>query len=440
MIDLDLIRTQPEIVKAATKNKKSPVDIDALLEFDRQRRDFQHHIDALNQQRNVLAKSGSHEESHDAGGAARKEQGRKLKDAISDLEQKHVFVTEQMHELWAKVPNIPFDDVPVGPDETGNVEVRRWGTPRSFDFTPKEHWELGAALGVIDNDRAGEVSGARFTYLKGDLALLQFALIQFAFKTLTDSALLKAIAEKAGVTATEVPFVPVIPPVMITPAVFARMARLEPKEERYYIPSDDLYLVGSAEHTLGPMHMDESIPEAHLPKRYVGYSTAFRREAGAAGKDTRGILRLHQFDKIEILSFTTPETGRIEQDMIVAIQEYLMQQLGIPYRVMAICTGDMGGPDARQIDIESWMPGQHTYRETHTSDYNTDYQSRRLKTRVKRPDGKTELVHTNDATVFAIGRTLIAIMENGQQADGSIVIPDVLAKMIGKSTIEKIKK
>lgn len=438
MIDLDLIRTQPDLVKTAVTNKKSSVDIDLLLDYDRQRREFQQKIDALNQQRNLLAKSGSHEQSHDAGGAARKEQGRKLKDEIADLEQKHTFVVEQMNELWAKVPNVPFDDVPVGPDETGNVELRRWGTPRSFDFAPKEHWELGEELDLIDNDRAGEVSGARFTYLKGDLALLQFALIQFAFKTLTDTTVLKSIAERAGLSTVPAPFVPVIPPVMITPAVFARMARLEPKEERYYIPSDDLYLVGSAEHTLGPLHMDESIPEAHLPKRYVGYSTAFRREAGAAGKDTRGILRLHQFDKIEILSFTTPEAGRIEQDMIVAIQEYLMQQLGIPYRVMAICTGDMGGPDARQIDIESWMPGQKTYRETHTSDYNTDYQSRRLKTRVKRAEGKTELVHTNDATVFAIGRTLIAIMENGQQADGSIVIPEVLAQMIGKSKIEKM--
>jgi seryl-tRNA synthetase len=222
---------------------------------------------------------------------------------------------------------------------------------------------------------------------------------------------------------------------MIRPEVFQRMARLEPKEERYYIPSDDIYLIGSAEHTLGPLHMDETIQEDRLPIRYLGFSTAFRREAGSYGKDTRGILRVHQFDKLEMESFVSPEEGFAEQDFFVAIQEYLVHSLGLPYQVVAICTGDMGNPDVRQFDIEMWIPSQGKYRETHTSDYMGDYQARRLATKMKRKDGKTEFVHMNDATAFAIGRTLIAIMENYQTADGKIMVPEVLQKYVGKKVI-----
>jgi seryl-tRNA synthetase len=230
-------------------------------------------------------------------------------------------------------------------------------------------------------------------------------------------------------------FVPVVPPVMIRPEVYERMDRLEPKEERYHIPSDDLYLIGSAEHTLGPLHMDETLAEKDLPIRYIGFSTSFRREAGSYGKDTRGILRVHQFDKLEMESFTVAEDSTTEQDFIVAVQEYLVRSLELPYQVVAICTGDMGKPDARQLDIETWMPGQNRYRETHTSDLMTDYQARRLGTKVKRANGKMELVHMNDATAFAIGRILIAIIENNQTADGKIRVPDVLQPYVGADLI-----
>jgi len=212
------------------------------------------------------------------------------------------------------------------------------------------------------------------------------------------------------------------------------MARLEPRDERYHIPSDDLFLIGSAEHTLGPLHMDETLKESDLPRRYVAFTPAFRREAGSYGKDTRGILRLHQFDKVEMESFATSEMGQKEQDFFVAIQEHLMQKLGLPYRVVMTCTGDQGDPDARHLDIETWMPGEQKYRETHSADYMTDYQARRLGTKVKREKG-SEFVHMNDATVFAIGRTLIAIMENFQQKDGSIVVPEVLRPWVGKDVI-----
>ena len=314
--------------------------------------------------------------------------------------------------------------------------MRKWGSVPKFTFTVKDHVQLGHDLDLIDNETASNISGARFTYLKNELALLQFALIQHAFFVLTSEKLLKKIADSVKKGFNAKPFSPMIVPVMIKPDVFGKMARLEPKEERYYIPSDDVYLVGSAEHTLGPMHMDKIILEQDLPLRYVGYSTAFRREAGSYGKDTKGILRMHQFDKIEMESFSKPEDSILEQNFFVAIQEYLIKSLEIPYQVVMICTGDMGGPDARQIDIECWMPGQNKYRETHTSDLMTDYQARRLNTRLKRKDNKIEFVHMNDATVFAIGRTLIAILENYQQKDGSIKIPKVLQKYTGFKVIK----
>ena len=214
---------------------------------------------------------------------------------------------------------------------------------------------------------------------------------------------------------------------MITPEMLFGMARLDPREDRYYIQEDNLFLVGSAEHTLGSMHANESFDEKDLPLRYVGYSTAFRREAGSYGKDTKGILRQHQFDKMEFQCFTVGEKSKQEQDFLVALQEHLMQQLGLPYQVYCCLYREiMGGPDIRQIDIETWMPGQDTYRETHSADLMGEYQTRRLGTKVKRDSGEKEFVHTNDATVFAMGRTLIALMENNQQSDGSVVIPEVL--------------
>ncbi|HTX86526.1 MAG TPA: aminoacyl--tRNA ligase-related protein, partial [Candidatus Nanoarchaeia archaeon] len=217
-----------------------------------------------------------------------------------------------------------------------------------------------------------------------------------------------------------------------------KMDRFEPLEDRYYIKEDDVLLIGSAEHSLGPIHMNETFDENELPKRYLGYSTAFRREAGSYGKDTVGILRRHQFDKLEMEIFSTAERGQLEQDFIVAIQEYLVSALKIPYQVIKVCTGDMGKPDYRQIDIECYLPGQGKYRETHTSDYMTDYQARRLNIKYKNADGKKEFVHMNDATAFAIGRALIAIIENYQQADGNVAVPKVLQKYLpGKLKIIK---
>ena len=291
-----------------------------------------------------------------------------------------------------------------------------------FDFQPKEHWQLGADLDIIDSERAVKVSGSRFIYLKGGLVLLEFALMQFALSVLTDEKQLKKISEDNKVDVPSRPFIPVLPPIMIRPEMMNRMGRLDP-EEMYSLERDHLNLIGSAEHTLGSMYADEILDANKLPIRMVGFSPAFRREAGSYNKDMKGILRLHQFNKLEMESFTLPEKSLEEQNFIVAIQEYLMKALEIPYQVVQICTGDMGKPDYRQIDIEAWMPGQNKYRETHTSDLINDFQARRL--------NKIEFVHMNDATAFS-ERPLIAILENFQQRDGSVEIPKVLQKYMPK--------
>jgi len=427
MLDIKFIKENRDIVEQAIKNKKviKAVDLDELISVYEERKDLKKQLDEINQKRNVAAQNRAVEE------------GISLKKEVAIIEAKLVDVEKKYISLMILLPNIPSADTPVGKDESGNKVLRQVGEKPVFDFKPKEHWELGVDLGLIDNEHAANVSGARFTYLKGDLAMMQFALLQFGLETVTNEDTLEKIKNDAGLNISVKPFTAIVPPVFIKPAVFNRMARLEPKEERYYIPADDLYLIGSAEHTLGPIHMDEVIPVEKLPIRYAGYSSAFRREAGAAGKDTRGILRVHQFDKLELESFCLPENSYQEQELMVAIQEYIMKALDLPYQVMIVCTGDMGIPDHRQIDIETWMPGQNKYRETHSADLNTTYQSRRLNTRFKNKDGKMDFVHMNDATAIAIGRTLIAIMENYQQADGSIKVPKVLQKYMGKSVISK---
>ncbi len=424
MIDVQLLREHPETVKKGIANKNTdPKLVDDFLSLDTEWRKLTSELDGLRAEQKKLS-------------ADRKvEEAKANKEKMKEIEEKVAAIEKQRDDIWLKIPNVPSEDTPVGKDEGENKVIRTVGEPRKFDFEPKDHLTLGESLGLINIHAAGQVSGTRFAYVMGDLVKLQFALVEYAFEILGREHILKSIALGIKPGYSPQPFTPVIPPVMIRPEVFQKMGRLEPKEERYYIPSDDLYLIGSAEHTLGPLHMDETIPEERLPLRYAGFSTSFRREAGSYGKDTKGILRLHQFDKIELESFTAPEHSRTEQDFFVAIQEYFMWSLELPYRVVSICTGDMGGPDARQMDIETWMPAQKMYRETHTSDLMTDYQARRLGTRLKRKDGSTEFVHTNDATGFAIGRTLIAIMENYQTADGKIRIPEALQKYVGKTII-----
>ncbi len=414
MLDIKFIKENKDLVASAAKNKNREIDVDALIQVSEERKRIRTEIDAINQRRK------------EAANARDFALGTQLKADLEDLETQYAEIDKQFISMMIKVPNIYSVDTPVGKDENDNKVIRQWGTKPAFDFVPREHDELGKALGLLDADTAGVVSGSRFTYLKGELVLMQFALIHYIFGILTSKDVLSQIATKANLNIKVTPFTPVVPPVFIRPAVQNRMARFMTPEDHYMFPEDDLMLIGSAEHTLGPIYMDKIIEEKELPIRLAGYSTAFRREAGTYGKDTKGILRQHQFDKLEMESFTLPEDSLQEQEFLVAIQEHILQSLNLPYQVVMVSTGDMGFPDYRQIDIETWMPGQDKYRETHSADHTGNFQSRRLNSRVKRSDGRVEPVHMNDATAIAVGRTLIAIMENYQRADGSIEIPEIL--------------
>ncbi|MEO8637427.1 MAG: serine--tRNA ligase [Candidatus Taylorbacteria bacterium] len=426
MLDIKFIQENKDIVASAIKNKNREVDLDQLLQLYADRKAKRQKIDEINQKRNEAARFRDIEK------------GLALKREVESVEAEFADVDKKYLALMLKIPNIPSVDTPVGADASQNKVVRQWGEKPQFAFTPKDHHELGVALGIIDTETAGTVSGSRFAYLKGDAVLLQFGLLQFCLGVLTDKAKLEEIAKDAKLSVVVTAFTPVLPPVFVKPAVQNRMARFLTPEEHYLFPNDDLMLVGSAEHTLGPMYMDATVNEQDLPIRLAGYSSAFRREAGAAGKDTKGILRQHQFDKLEMETFCLPEHSLAEQDFLVAIQEYILRSLKLPYRVVAVCTGDMAFPDYRQIDIETWMPGENNYRETHSADLTASFQSRRLNAKVKRKDGKSEPLHMNDATLVAMGRMLAVIIENYQQEDGSIKIPEALTPyMNGKKLIQK---
>jgi seryl-tRNA synthetase len=430
MLDISFIRENRErMLTTCINKKKDPQIIESLLAVDQKRRDLQTSIDDLR----ALQNAASPKVAQASGDERTKllAQMTELKQQLKDREAEIEPILAEYDALMKQVPNVHSPDMPIGKDESENVVVRTWGTPRQFTFPVLDHVDLGKKLNIIDCEKSADVSGSRFYYLKGDAVLLQFAIINHVFATLGNEKILNDIAKENNLTVSPEPFVPMLPPVIMRQEIAAKMDRLEPKDQRYLFPEDGQNLVGSAEHTMGPYHMDEVLEEAELPIRYIGYSTAFRREAGTYGKDMRGILRVHQFDKLEMETFATQETGADEQKLIVAIQEYLVKSLGLPFQTVHVCTGDTGKPDFDQYDIETWIPSQNTYRETHTSDYMTDYQARRLNIRYKTGTGERKLVHMNDATAFAISRILIAILENYQNEDGSVTIPEVLRPYMG---------
>jgi seryl-tRNA synthetase len=434
MLDIQYIRDNPETVRLKSQQKGYEVDVAKLLELDVVRRTRLTQIDELRRRRN------EHADSLKAGGRPDDEQlaiGRQIKEEIAQQESAIGEIEEQYNAILKSIPNMPLDGVPVGASEDENIIAKTVGEPTVFDFEPKHDYQLGAedALDLIDKDRAAKIAGSRFTYLKGDVVLMQFAIIQFVMQTLGDEAILQKLIDDNGLNISAKPFRPVLPPAVLRTEPYIASARLNAAEVTYKLADDDLWLNASAEHTLCTMYWNEVLPEDMFPIRYIGYSTSFRREAGTYGKDMEGIFRMHQFDKLEMEIFSTAETGLDEHKLMVAIQEYLVQALGLPYRLVSKCTFDIGKPNATGVDIDCWFPGQNAYRETHTADYMTDYQSRDLKIRVKRQggdkDGQVELVHTNDATAFALGRILKSIMENYQTADGHIVVPQVLRPFMG---------
>lgn len=408
MLDINSIRKNPEEIKKAVQAKNvDPKIVDHFLTYDTQWRELTAKIDAL---RAEQKKAGDERDINRA---------KELKAEIAPAEEQLKELAQTRAEILDSIPNVPFGDVPRGKDETENKVVREVGKKPEFDFPVKDYLSLAEKLNLIDVEQSAKVSGSRFGYLKNEAVLLEFALVKLVFDTLLSEG-----------------FSPVVPPVMIKPEAYQKMGRLAgaQKDERYYLPKDDLYLVGSSEHTIGPMHMDYVFEEGELPKRYIGFSTCFRKEAGSYGKDTKGILRVHQFDKVELFSFAHPEKSEDEHKFLLSCQEKLMQALELPYRVVEICTGDMGWTDARQFDVETWLPGQGTYRETNSCSNTTDFQARGINARHKTKEG-SEYVHMLNGTGFAIGRMIIAILENGQTADGHIKVPKVLQAYLGKEVI-----
>ena len=412
MIDIKYIREHSDIVRKKTRDKGVRIDIDKILKLDEKRRKLIQEVEGLKAEKNKLAyspRSGSaFRETKDINKA------KKIKDKIKKLEPELGKIEKEFNDLMFRVPNLPLNDVPVGKDEKSNLVMKNVGIRTKFSWKPKDYLEIAEGIDIIDVKRAAKVSGSRFGYLKKEAALLEFALINLALDVLT----------KQG-------FIPIVPPIMIKSKMAKGMGYLEQlgEKEAYFLSKDDLYLAGTAEQSIGPMHADEIFQEKELPKRYAAFSTCFRREAGSYGKDTKGIFRVHQFDKVEMFSFCKPEDSIKEHKFFLSLEEKLMKLLKIPYRVIQVCSGDLSAPSASTYDIESWMPGQNEYRETHSTSNCTDFQARRLNIRYRSKKG-INFVHTVNGTAFAIGRTIIAIIENYQTKNGTVEIPKILQKYI----------
>ncbi len=409
MIDLKLLREQSNAIIEAAKAKNVTIYIDRIIELDKKVRGLNSEIESIAAQKNETSKQIA---------AAPEDEKKKLIEDMRIIDRKAdelkttlTPLKEELEDLLYKIPNPALPDVKVAADESQNEVVREVGEKPIFKFEVRDHEELGKLLDIIDIESAAKASGTRFAYFKNETVFLELALIQLAFNT-----------------AAEYNFTPVTVPHMINARAMRAMGYLEHggHEEIYFLPKDNLYLIGTAEQSIGAMHLDKIFKEEDLPRRYIGFSPCYRREAGSYGKDTKGIIRVHQFDKVEMFSVTTPEKSDNEHELILSIEERLMQQLKIPYRVIKMVTGDLGLPAARKYDIEAWIPSQNTYRETHSCSTTTDFQARRLNTRYKTKNGESKFVHMLNGTAFAIGRTLVAILENYQQADGSVIIPDVL--------------
>jgi seryl-tRNA synthetase len=426
MIDIQIVRDNPDLVAEKAAQKGYEINVGHLLKIDTERKKLIAQIETLRAERNEYAASLK------AGkpSVEQLERGKAIKHDLSELEARLDPLEHEYLTLLKAVPNMPLDSVPIGKTEADNQVIKTVGEKPDFDFSPKNHAEIALAKGWLDKERAAKIAGARFVYTKGDLVRLEFALWQYGMAVLGDENVLQQIISENKLQVSSKPFIPVIPPAVAKKEVFEATGRLNREEQTYKFEDEDLWMNASAEHTIAPMYMNEIVDEKELPIRYVGYTTAFRKEAGTYGKDTEGIFRLHQFNKLEMESFVPPESSFNEHLFMIAIQEYLMQQLRLPYHVLEKCTADIGRPNAKGVDIEVWLPSQNAYRETHTADLITDYQARAMKTRLRRGTGEVELLHTNDATVFS-QRPLIAIIENYQTPEGDVMIPEVLKPFMG---------
>lgn len=410
MFDIRLLRSDPDAVREAMKKRRGNVDIDSILAIDGQRRTAIYELEQLRARQNKAGESIAACKRTGANADDVISEMKSIKDQISVLEEQVRQVDESLQEVLLTLPNVPDETVPVGTDENANQVVRVVGSPPSFDFEPKDHVEIAEGLGIVDFGCAAKLAGARFTLSRGPGALLERALINF---------MLDIHTREHGYTE-------IMPPLMVNSCSMQGTGQL-PKfaEDLFKVENTDYWLIPTAEVPVTNIHRDEILGAAQLPIYYTAYTPCFRSEAGSHGKDTRGMVRVHQFNKVEMVKFVTPETSWEELETLTANAETILQRLGLAYRVVALCTGDLGFSAAKTYDLEVWLPAQNTYREISSCSNFTDFQARRANIRFKR-DKKPEFVHTLNGSGIAVGRTVVAILENYQQADGSVRIPEAL--------------
>ena len=418
MLDVRAIREDPDRFRKGLARRNLADAVDLILALDERRRQLTVRVEELRAEQNRSGKAIGRAEGEDKqrliGDVAR------VSAEVKELEPQLEQVEAELSDLLARTPNLPHESAPDGFTDEDAVEVRRHGEPPAFEFEPRDHAVLGELLGMLDTERGARTSGSRFVYLLGDIVQVQFALVRHALDILTVRG-----------------FVPVIPPVLVREEAMFGSGFLPTDEVNIYVTSpDELYLVGTSEVSLAAFHAGEILDEADLPIRYAGYSTCFRREAGTYGKDMGGMFRVHQFDKVEMFSFARPEESWDELEFILGIEEEILGKLDVPYRVTNTAAGDLGSAAAKKYDLEAWLPGQDRYRELTSCSNYTDYGARRGQTRIRRSSGEVEVLHTLNGTATAIGRTLIAILENNQRADGSVALPTALHAYLPESLRE----
>lgn len=422
MLDLKFMRENKELIEKMLKNRNSDLTLDEFAKLDEERRQILSEVEALKNKRNIESQEiAKLKKAKQDASELIKEMG-EVSSKIKELDEKLAAVDEKIKYIQMTIPNMCHETTPIGKDEDENVEIRRWGTPRIFDFEPKAHWEIGEKLGILDFERGAKLSGSRFVLYRGAAARLERALVNF---------MLDMHVDEQGYTENITPFI-------VNREICEGTGQLPKFEEDMYRTDDDMFLISTSEITMTNIHRKEILEEKELPKYYTAYSPCFRREAGSYGKDVKGLIRVHQFNKVEMVKLATPETSYDELEKMVVNAEEILQRLGLPYRVISLCTGDIGFGSAKTYDLEVWLPSQNKYREISSCSNCEDFQARRMGLKY-RPNGsnKSEFVHTLNGSGLAVGRTLVAIMENYQQEDGSFLIPEALVPYMKGLTVVK---
>jgi len=419
MLDVKILRQNTEEIKKAMESRnEDPKQIDKIIALDEKRREFIQKADELKAKRNQLSKAVAKLKSAGKKEEAAKniEESKDIGNKIKEFDDRLRETEEKQEALISQLPNIPLENVPVGKDEKSNKEIMKWGEPGTFQFEPKPHWEIGPELGMMDFERASKMSGARFVVLSDRIARLERALINFMLDYQT---------EKNGYSEINIPYL------VKRDTMFATGQLPKFEEEAYKTTPDDMFLIPTAEVFLAGMHKDEILEESELPKKYCAYSACFRREAGSYGKDVRGMIRVHQFDKVELVKYTKPEDSFNELEKLTNDAESILRELDLPYRKILLCTGDMGFGAAKTYDLEVWLPSYKSYKEISSCSNDTDFQARRANMRYRNKENKLEYLHTLNGSGLAVGRTLVAILENYQNKDGTVTVPEVLRGYMG---------